>query len=163
MSIQLLPRPQNMEFTSLITFATGMVFGAVFGAALGAIVMFVNGFLSPVGQAGLNLPFQISGMVILGIVGGLYARTVKGELSTRGFGELAVLGAFLTFVYDIITNIGFALFLIIYGLRPFPDAILIALVSGAIPSVIHVGWNLALFGVAAVPLVSAMKRMVRWR
>jgi len=162
LGIQLLPRPMNLEFTSLIAFAAGMVFGSLYGASLGALVMLANGFLSPYGFAGVVLPFQIVGMVLVGMAGGLY-RKISGNVWALGrFGEASVLGAFLTFIYDVLTNLGTAVFLTLSGLS-FHEAIATALVWGAVPMAIHVLWNAALFGVITVPLVNAMHRIVTWR
>lgn len=160
LGIQLLPRPMNLEFTSLIAFAGGMVFGSLYGASLGALVMLANGFLSPYGFAGVVLPFQIAGMGLVGTAGGLYRR-INGNVWAFGrFGEAAVLGAFLTLIYDVLTNLGTAVFLM-SGL-PFHEALVTALVWGAVPSAVHILWNAALFGVVTVPLVNAMHRMVAW-
>lgn len=158
LSIQLLPRPMNLEFTSLITFVTGMLFGSLYGGFLGALVMFVNAFFSPYGFAGVVMPFQMGGMGVIGIAGGVYARTTDGKFPAR-LGEAAVLGAFLTFVYDVLTNVGTAVFLMTSGLS-FSQALGVALVSGVVPSIIHISWNTAIFFVATVPLVEAI-RMIR--
>jgi len=149
----------NLEFTSVIAFVTGMVFGVLFGALLGASVMFVNGFLSPYGFAGIALPFQVVGMASIGVVGGLYSKMAKFNSSKGGFIETAVLGAFLTFIYDVFTNIGIAFWIAFSGV-PFPQALLVALIPGAIPLVIHVIWNTAVFGALTVPLVNAMRKML---
>lgn len=161
LGIQLLPRPMNLEFTSLISFVTGMVFGCLFGAGLGTLVMFVNGFLSSYGPAGVLLPFQIVGMIIIGIVGGLYGKMASGKLSRGNFWEIVVLGAFLTFIYDVVTNVGTAVSLA--SSMPFHQALLAVLVTGAIPSIMHVAWNCVLFGAVTVPLVNAMQKAVVWR
>jgi len=160
LGIQLLPRPMNLEFTSLIAFVTGMVFGSLLGALLGALVMFVNGFLSPYGFAGVVLPFQIAGMMLIGVVGGLYAKMIINRWSAGGFLETAILGAFLTFTYDVVTNTGTAVYIALSGM-PFPNALVAALISGAVPSVIHIGWNLAVFGAATMPLANSMQRVLK--
>jgi len=162
LGIQLLPRPMNLEFTSLIAFATGMVFGSLYGTSLGALVMLANGFLSPYGFAGVVLPFQIVGMGLVGAAGGLYTRMTDNVSTVGRFGEAAVLGAFLTFIYDVLTNLGTAVFLTLSGMS-FHEAIVTALVLGAVPAAIHVSWNAALFGMVTVPLVNAMHRIVAWR
>jgi len=158
LSIQLIPRPMNVEFTSLIAFVTGMLFGSMYGGLMGALVMFVNGFFSPYGFAGVVMPFQIGGMGAIGIGGGLYARTTDGKLSAR-VAEAAVLGAFLTFVYDGLTNMGTAVFLTTSGLT-FPQALTVALISGVVPSIIHICWNAGLFFFATVPLVEAIRKIL---
>ncbi len=162
MGIQLMLRPMNAEFTSLIAFATGMVFGSLYGASLGILVMFVNGFLSPYGFAGVALPFQIIGMGSIGLAGGLYARITHRGTRAGAFIEAAVLGAFLTFIYDVLTNVGTAVHFTLTGMS-FNEALVAALVSGAVPAAIHVAWNTALFGTVSVPLVNAMYEMLAWR
>ena len=162
LGIQLLPRPMNVEFTSLIAFATGMAFGGLYGSSLGILVMLANGFLSPYGFAGVVLPFQIMGMGSIGLAGGLYGRMANNVAKGGAFVEAAVLGGFLTFIYDVLTNVGTAVFFMLSGM-PFHEALITALVLGAVPAAIHVTWNAALFGMVTVPLVSAMHRMLAWR
>jgi hypothetical protein len=158
-SIQLTPRPPNVEFTSLIVFLVGGVFGVIFGATLGALVMLMNGFLSPWGFSGLLLPFQIVGMVIVGISGGLYRRSKSGPYSVGSCVETAILGAFLTLVYDIITNFGIAVSFMFTGM-PLSLAFVSAIISGAIFSLIHVVSNTVVFGTAFVPLTNTLQRFL---
>jgi hypothetical protein len=149
--IQLAPRPPNIESTSLITFFVGVVFGAITGGLFGTLVMFVNGFLSPMGAAGLNLPFQIVGMSIIGVAGGVFRRYgVTGPISRVAM-EAAILGSFLTLTYDIITNIGFAL------ISNVP--IVLALIMGVVFSLIHIVSNTLLFGFVFAPLLKAFIAM----
>lgn len=162
LGIQLLPRPMNVEFTSLIAFATGMVFGSLYGSSLGILVMLANGFLSPYGFAGVVLPFQVVGMGSIGLAGGLYKRMTDETTKPRAFAEAAILGVFLTFIYDVLTNVGTAVFFTLSGM-PFHEALITALILGAVPAAIHVAWNAALFGTVTVPLVSAMHGMLAWR
>jgi hypothetical protein len=152
----------NLEFTSLIAFATGMAFGGLYGTSLGILVMLANGFLSPYGFAGVVLPFQIIGMGSIGLAGGSYRRMPNRATKAGAFVEAAVLGAFLTFIYDVLTNVGTAVFFTLSGL-PFHQALITALVLGAVPSAIHVAWNTALFGMVTLPLVSAMHGILGWR
>jgi len=174
--IQLTPsRPPNIETTSLFTFFVGVIFGAVAGGLFGTLVMFVNGFLSPAGVAGLNLPFQIIGMSIIGVAGGVFKRYgVTGQISrvameTQSFRkqsfkskiirvtrqvsrvavEAAILGSFLTLTYDIITNIGYALIMNV--------PIIFALMMGIVFSLIHIVSNTLLFGFVFAPLLKASK------
>lgn len=139
-----------------------MVFGSVFGASLGAGVMFVNGFFSPYGTAGVVLPFQMAGMIIIGIGGGLYAKLGNGRFSTGAIVEATILGGTLTFIYDVVTNVGTAVSLSLTGL-PFHEAIIAALISGIVPSIIHIVWNMVLFSAATVPLVNSIKKVLVWR
>ncbi len=162
LAIQLSPRPPNVEFTSFFTFTVGFVFGSLVGVVFGGFVMFVNGFFSPWGFAGLNLPFQIVGMAIVGLAGGLYRRYLRNYRSTSFWIEVAILGAFLTEVYDLITNFGVAVSYIIVGMNP-ALAVITALAYGAPFSLIHVVSNAFVFGAMFFPLIKALNRfpMVR--
>jgi len=158
-SLQVLPRPLGLEFTSLLTFSTGVVFGSIVGAPLGVVVMLVNAFLSPWGQAGLNMPFQMLGMGIIGAVGGFYKMENDGK--ARFFVETAILGAFLTFTYYLIVNAGFAVFVVLFLSRiPILEALVGAQVSGAVFTLLYTVSNTFLFGVGAVPLVNAMQKLL---
>jgi hypothetical protein len=157
--IQLTPRPPNVEFTSLIVFLAGAVLGVSFGAGLGVMVMFVNGFVSPWGIAGLILPFQVIGMAVVGVGGGLYRHSRRGYYDAESCAETAVLGAFLSLVYDVVTNLGFAVTLMLTG-QPIFLAFISALVSGAVFSVVHVVSNAVFFGAAFVPVTNALQKLL---
>lgn len=154
--IQLSPRPANVEFTSLLIFLVGVFFDVLAGSILGATVMLINGFLSPWGFAGLMLPFQIVGMVIVGVVGGVYGRTKKGVYTLSSCAEAAALGAFLTLVYDVITNFGVAVSYMLLGM-PLLVAFVGAMISGALFSAVHVGSNFFVFLAAFFPLTRALQ------
>ncbi|MGQ9624199.1 MAG: ECF transporter S component [Candidatus Bathycorpusculaceae bacterium] len=155
LALQLAPRPPNVEFTSLLTFTVGAVFGSFMGVSFGCFIMFVNGFLSPWGFAGLNMPFQMVGMGLVGLVGGLYRGYLRDRPSFGSFVEVAVLGAFLTVVYDLITNFGVALFPMISGVPP-AFALVSVLASGAPFSLVHVCSNIVTFGIVSFPLVRTL-------
>ncbi len=148
--IQVAPRPPNFEFTSLICFMTGFVFGSKFGASLGALTMFINGFLSPWGFAGIIMPFQMLGMTLMGFMGGIYRRSL-GENPLMHWTsnlEVSVLAAFLTLTYDIITNVGYAVF--------FEKHMIAALITGTWFIIVHVGSNTVLFGTVFFVLVKTV-------
>jgi len=157
--IQLAPRPPNVESTSLIVFLVSALFGTLAGVLLGASVMFINGFFSSWGFAGLLLPFQIAGMVIVGIVGGIYRKAKKGQYTVSSCGEAMVLGASLTLIYDIITNLGVAVSSTLVGV-PFFPAFLGALIFGSPFSLIHVLSNSIVFLSAFFPLTKALKQFL---
>ena len=152
--VQLTPRPPNVEFTSLICFLTGFLFGALFGALLGALTMFINGFLSPWGFAGIIMPFQILGMALMGFAGGVYRKLIGNDFSiskSLNF-ESACLAAFLTLIYDLITNAGYA---VLFNLE-----IVVVLIAGVWFSIIHVVSNTILFGAAFHRLVKIVGSLV---
>ena len=164
--VQLTPRPPNVEFTSLLVFLVGTFFGAAIGGSLGATIMLVNGFLSPWGFAGLMLPFQMAGMFIVGVVGGVYGRTRRGVYTLGSCGETAILGCLLTLVYDIITNFGVAVSYMMIGMPALP-AFAGAIVSGAPFSLVHVVSNFLVFLAAFFPLTRVLQEYLRgetaWR
>jgi len=157
--IQLTPRPPNVEFTSLISFLSSAVLGMSFGVGLGAFVMFVNGFVSPSGFAGLILPFQMVGMALVGVAGGLYRRSRNGSYDAQSCFETAVLGGFLALVYDALTNFGYAMPSMLNGQPVLPTYIGV-LVSGAFFSLMHVVSNTVIFGAGFVPVTNAMRKLL---
>ena len=159
LAIQLAPRPPNVEFTSLFTFIMGFIFGPLMGIFFGSFVMFVNGFFSPWGFAGLMMPFQIVGMALVGLAGGLYKKYSQNYSSSAKFYlEVAVLGAFLTVVYDLITNFGVALSMMV-GMHP-ALAVITALAYGTPFSIIHVFSNIAVFGIVFFPVIKALNNVL---
>jgi hypothetical protein len=126
----------------------GTFLGSLVGGAFGATVMLINGFLSPWGQAGFVLPFQMGGMAIIGFAGGIYRKFGIEENTRRLFIEVAILGGFLTLVYDIITNSGVAI--------QAQSAFLPVFLVGIPMSILHVASNIALFGFAFPPLTKTM-------
>ena len=159
LAIQLAPRPPNVEFTSLFTFIMGFIFGPFMGIFFGSFVMFVNGFFSPWGFAGLMMPFQIVGMALVGLAGGLYKKYSQNYNSSAKFYlEVAVLGAFLTVVYDLITNFGVALSMMV-GMHP-ALAVITALAYGTPFSIIHVFSNIAVFGIVFFPVIKALNNVL---
>jgi hypothetical protein len=158
LGIQLAPRPPNVEFTSLFTFIVGLLYGSIIGGFFGGFVMFVNGFLSSWGFGGLMIPFQIVGMAITGIAGGFYKRYTVKMSHARFSIEVAILGAALTLLYDIITNVGVAVTYVLSGIS-WNIALILAISSGALFSLIHVASNVVLFGSGFVPLLKALQKV----
>jgi hypothetical protein len=123
------------------------LFGAFFGALLGALTMFINGFLSPWGFAGIIMPFQMLGMALIGFVGGVYRKSL-GKNPSVGYSlnlEVISLAAFFTLVYDIITNVGYAVL--------FNVNIIAVLILGTWFTIVHVVSNTLLIGGAFFGLV----------
>jgi hypothetical protein len=159
LALQLSPRPPNVEFTSLFTFILGFISGSFMGIFFGSFVMFVNGFFSPWGFAGLMMPFQIVGMALVGFAGGLYRKYSQNYISSAKFYlEVAVLGAFLTVVYDLITNFAVALPMMT-TMHP-AWAVMTALAYGTPFSLVHVISNIAVFGVVFFPVIKALNNVL---
>lgn len=79
--------------------------------------------------------------------------------NVRFFGETAVMGAFLTLIYYIITNMGFAINLMLFTQFSPLDAIIISQISGAFVTLMYIISNTILFGFGVVPLVSAIRKL----
>jgi predicted membrane protein len=158
-ALQITPRPPNVEFTSFFSFVVGLTAGALVGAFFGSFVMLLNGFLSPVGFGGLNIPFQIVGMIIAGVLGGVYRRFTRDiTLSANFLVETAVLGAFIALIYDLITNFGFSVQLILTGEDP-ALALLTAVTYGSFYSLLHIVSNCVVFGVLFLPVTNALNSL----
>lgn len=158
-ALQITPRPPNVEFTSFFSFVIGLTAGALVGAFFGSFVMLLNGFLSPVGFGGLNIPFQIVGMIIAGVLGGVYRRFTRDiTLSANFFLETAVLGAFIALIYDLITNLGSGMQLILIGEDP-SLALLTAVTYGSFFSLLHIVSNSVVFGVLFLPVTNALNSL----
>jgi predicted membrane protein len=157
--VQIIPRPPNVEFTSFVSFVIGLMEGAVIGAFFGSFVMLVNGFVSPWGFGGLNIPFQMGGMIIAGALGGVYRRfTHNISFSARFSLEAAVLGASIALVYDLITNLGYGLQLILAG-EGSSLALFTTVAYGSFFSLAHILSNTAVFGVLFLPLTKALSSL----
>ena len=105
------------------------------------------------------MPFQMLGMGIIGAVGGFYK--MENDVKARFFIETAILGAFLTFVYYLIVNVGFAIFISLFVSKiPIMESLVLAQVTGAVFTVSYTILNIFLFGFGAVPLVNAMRKLL---
>lgn len=122
---------------------------------LGFFVMLFNGFFSPWGFAGIILPFQILGMMLLGFSGGLYGKARNHSYTPASSLEVAVIGAFLTLIYDLLTHFGFALGIVFIG-TPLIPALVSVIISGALFSAVHIISNVAVFGLSFFPIIKTI-------
>jgi hypothetical protein len=157
--LQIMPRPPNVEFTSFFVFIIALMEGGAIGACVGSIVMLVNGFASPWGFGGFNIPFQMAGMVVAGLVGGVYRRFTQKVLFSKKFClEAAVLGGLIALAYDLVTNFGFYVQLLIFG-ESSSVAFLTVLSLGSFFSLVHIVSSIIVFGVLFLPVGSALNRL----
>jgi hypothetical protein len=125
--------------------------------------MFFNGFLSPYGFAGFNMPFQMIGMAIPGIVGGIYRGQMPERFDSTSFCvETSVLGALSALVFDLVTNVGVALWYVISGID-FALAMLTAIAYGTFFSIVHIVSSAAVFGVLALPSMKILDSLMEVR
>lgn len=128
----------NVEGISAVSFFSGAVLGAGGGALVGAVSMGLFSILNPMGPAAFPvLLAQVLGMALVGCSGALWRRMVH---TPRGAGVLAgISGGVLTFVYDVLTNYGFA---VLMGRWRDP----IPFIAAGIPfSVMHIVSNILIF------------------
>jgi len=160
LAIQLTPRPPNVEFTSFITFTVGAIYGALLGGFFGCITMLVNGFLSPYGFAGLIMPFQMAGMAIAGILGGVYRKLMPEQTgSVRFCTETAIVGAIIALIYDLITNSGVVFYQVLSGTN-IALAVFTTMAYGVFFSVVHTLSNTAIFGILTKPSIKILNDLV---
>jgi len=107
----------------------------------------------------LNMPFQMVGMVLAGVSGGLYRRfAIETDNTTRSCLEVAVLGGFVTLVYDLITNVGIGLQFVLSGMD-LTSGLLFAFAYGSFLSLVHIVSNTLVFGVVFLPLQRSLKNL----
>jgi len=162
LALQLTPRPPNVEFTSFFTFIVGLSYGILNGALFGFFVMFVNGFLSSYGYAGLNMPFQMVGMAIVGIIGAVYRQRMTQQIKANFCLETAVIGALSALIYDLITNVGVGFSYVLAGMN-FALAMITAIAYGTFFSIIHISSNTAVFGILTLPSIKILRNLTEVR
>lgn len=128
----------NVEGISAVSFFSGAVLGAGGGALVGGVSMGLFSLLNPLGPAAFPvLLAQVVGMALVGGSGAVWLRLVRAP------GRAAVLaglsGGVLTFVYDVLTNYGFA---VLMGRWRDP----LPFIAAGIPfSIMHVVSNAVIF------------------
>ena len=150
----------NINIMDLVVFVAGFIFGAPIGVATGVLAWIVYGTINPFG---FNLPIWLStvaGEAIFGVVGGIlgrinYKNTIKDFKIFRFSLEMGLWGLILTIIYDLFTNIVFAV--------SFKVPITAAIVTGwFIPpwfGILHEASNLILFFFAVYPLTKAIRHV----
>lgn len=150
----------NVKLMDLIVFIGGFCFGPIVGALIGIISWAVYGTLNPLG---FSLHIWLATMFsesIYGVAGAFMRKSLNrdgiNEIINRGVNTcvfFGVLGMFLTFVYDVITNIVFGyvnnwsiLFAVIFGFVPF--------------GLVHMVSNAFFFGLGCVPAINAILNVV---
>lgn len=145
----------NVKLMDFIVFVGGFCFGSVVGVLVGVISWTVYGTLNP---QGFVLPVLLATMcseMIYGIAGGLLRKgltNLKGETKKASV-FFASVGALLTLIYDVVTNI-------VFGLTAGWNVVF-AVVVGFVPfGLTHEISNLVFFGIGSVPVISAINDVV---
>lgn len=142
----------NVELITLVAFMSGYLLGASRGFLIGFISMGFFTVFNPLGVPVVPVAAaQVSGMAVIGFVGGLAMRwTEKGSAWIK----LGVLGLACTFFYDLATNAAMAFS---FGMLSRLFAVLIA---GLAFSILHMASNLLIFAVAG-PFLIRLKPSTR--
>lgn len=150
----------NVKFMDLIVFVSGFCFGPVIGMLTGILSWMVYGTLNP---QGFLLPIWVATMLsetLYGLAGALIRRTISPrELSefkslnlNRGV-FFGISGIFLTFAYDLITNIVFGY----VGNMSIEFAVIFGFVTFGL---VHMISNGLFFGLCCGPAINALLRIV---
>ena len=143
----------NFELITSITFLSGLLLGVVRGVFVGAVSMFFFSLFHPLGVPLIPvLIAQILFMALSGFAGGIWRKWIRTHafhyLYIAGF---ALTGFLLTLLYDVGTNVAFALS---SGLM---SQVLKIIAAGLVFSLLHLGTNTILFATLVPTAVKVMK------
>jgi hypothetical protein len=160
--------PGVIEFMTVLIFITGYCFGTLVGGSVGVVALTIymlipSPFAHPAAWLFSTSPILLVVMALLGGmfgVGGAYtAKFTKPGREKRFTLTLAVVGLILTFVYDIMSSVGFALAYpafttiwqsIIYTFIPL---------FLPYPPIIHTVTNAIIFALVAPVVITAIKAL----
>ena len=160
--------PGVFEFMTVLIFITGYCFGALVGGSVGAIALTIYmlipaPFAHPAAWLFSTSPILLVVMALLGgmfgVGGAFTARFTKPGRDLRFTLTLAVVGLILTFVYDVMSSVGFALAYpafttiwqsIIYTFIPL---------YLPYPPIIHTVTNAVIFAAVAPVVITAIKSL----
>lgn len=163
--------PGLIDFMTIIIFVNGFSFGYFLGGLVGAISMVIYmiipyPFAHPSAWLFTLSPILLMVQAVLGamygVVGGLWGRRWKQKQveTNRAFiCKIALLGFVLTFVYQIISSIGFYL---AYPIYPSVwEAIYLTFIPlyYPYPPIVQVLTNTVIFALLGSPLIVAIKRL----
>jgi uncharacterized membrane protein len=147
----------NFKIMDLLVFISGFVFGSLIGASVGVLIWAIYGVLNPYGFVPQIWVATMLSESVYGIAGGILGRSLSIASLSSNKTLLSILfgamGFLLTFIYDIATNIAFAL--------TFNVPLIAALITGIPFAIIHQASNAALFGICSIPLLTVLEKSYR--
>jgi hypothetical protein len=145
----------NLELGSTVLFVTAYIFGATMAIWSTLIMSLLFGIINPWGafipQIWIS---QVIGWFYVVTIGSIMGRqgTSGKQLQPRKW-ELAITGAFVTFIFEQITNLGYS---VTFGV-PF-----IIAVTAAVPfSVVHIVSNAVIFAQVVPMMDTALKKQLK--
>ena len=162
--------PGVVEFMSVLIFVSGFSFGWLIGALIGAVSLTIYMLIPyPFAHPAAWL-FAISPLLILimaalgllfGVAGGLVQklRYKSPRISLRLVLEMGLWGALLTFIYDILSSVGFYLAYPVYPSVWHAIYLTFIPLYYPYPPIIHTITNAIVFAILAPPLINAIKNL----
>ena len=145
----------NVKFMDVLVFITGLAFGSRMGMAVGFLSWAIYGLINPYGFV---LPILVATATmesVYGLVGGLIGResrsVIHGNSIVAGV-QYAIVGLVLTLVYDLVTNVVFA---VTFGIN-----LSVALIGGIPFTMVHALSNMGLFFVGVLPAIKGIHRLM---
>lgn len=146
----------NVELMTLSVFVAGYLLGGRLGVVVGAVSIAAHSLFNPMGAALPPLLIaQIIGFAIVGFAGTIGRLIVARRPRWLGIVLSGVLGFAVTFVYDVLTNVG--AFYSITGAGA-PASLVTFVVAGMAFMVMHLVWNTVLFLVVLTPVLNVLAR-----
>ncbi len=160
--------PGVFEFMTVLIFISGFCFGGLVGGSVGVISLTIYMLVPypmahPAAWLYTTSPILLVVMAALGALFGLAGAYSTRFLKPEGWGRfslaLAAIGFALTFTYDILSSLGFAL-----AYPAFTDPIQAVYLTFVPlyypwPPIIHTATNTVIFAVVAPPLIQAINKL----
>jgi len=144
----------NFKVMDFLVFVSGIIFGSGVGACTGMLVWIIYGLINPYGFVPQVWVATMLSESIYGLAGGVLRRKIFLSSSSSGCFEinviLGVIGFLLTLIYDVLTNIIYAI--------TFNIPIIAAIIMGAPFTLVHEISNSAIFAVCTVPLLNSLQK-----
>jgi len=160
--------PGVVEFMTVLIFISGFCFGRLVGAAVGVVALTIYmlipyPFAHPAAWLFSISPILLAVMAALGamfgVAGAAVSRIVRPEGRTRFALSLALVGLGLTFVYDVMSSVGFAL--AYPAFTSVWQAIVLTFVPLYLPwpPIVHTATNTIIFATVAPALIAAIRKL----
>ncbi|MFZ5432988.1 MAG: hypothetical protein ACOZB3_04360 [Calditrichota bacterium] len=148
----------NVELVTAICFMAGYLLGSAAGMLTGALTELLFAGFHPLGSSfGPILLAQVTGMVVVGLLGGQAARlTCNNDSRLRYTISVVVSGILGTLIFDFLTNLAFP---IMSGFSF--NQTLVSLTAGLPFAAIHLISNTVVFIVVVLPLLPRLQKVLR--
>ena len=144
----------NVELGSVVLFMTAYIFGMRMATTSTLIMSIIYGIINPWGAFIPEIWIaQVIGWLFMVTTGALLGNSNPTSSSNRPSGKVMCgVGAFVTLFFDLVTTVAYSW---VFGV-PY----IIALITGAVFFVVHVGSNAIIFGLAIPSLVPALREQL---